>query len=124
VTTEPPSPPFHFAVYEHDGLTIYEVRPRSGTWSPFLAAVPIGERAAVGMRLTHGPAGKARLDGDLVEAGGGTNTAWAFQFAGNAATPAASYYVVCRTPPSVLQFGPRHGQQFFVRPKKPLPLSS
>ena len=121
MTSDPAATPFHFAVYEHDGLTIYEVRPRIGRWGPFLAAVPLGERDSVGMRLTYGAPGKARLDAALAGAGGGTNPEWAFQFADNVATPTTSYYVVCKTPPSQLLFGPRFGQQFFIRPKPATP---
>lgn len=91
---------------------VIEVRPRGGTWSPFIAAIPLTEKDVVSPSLSHGPA--KRLPGGCMLMNWGERESpdgkfW-FMFAGNEATPTQSYYIFCKKLPSLLIFGINGGQ--------------
>ena len=113
--------PYSLQVHVSQGQTVkryfIEVRPRAGTWSPFIAAVPSAERGRVQPNITHGPRGKVPGDGGvLFWTGIGTSDdgAWYFMFAQNEATPTQSYYISCAELPSSLVFGVKDGQPQYI----------
>jgi hypothetical protein len=56
-TDAAPLLPYHVQLHKAaSGGTVLEVRPRSGRWYPFLAAVPAAERSSL-LRVEHGPFG-------------------------------------------------------------------
>jgi len=88
-----------------------EVRPRGGTWAPFLAGIPLNEKDHVSPYLYHGAANRIPtgiiasvlhgLTGEAMSDDG----RWWLLFAANEATPTQSYYIFCNKLPSVLIFG-------------------
>lgn len=113
--TSVPVAPYHIAHHTSaEGKHVIEVRPRAGTWAPFIAAIPVGERGAVQMSLMHGPAGRVPVAGVLFSTGQETQAEWQIAFASNEATPTMSYYIICTTLPSKVHFGPDRGTQFTV----------
>jgi hypothetical protein len=90
------------------GDNVIEVRPRAGTWSPFIMAIPANEIEEDKVRIMHGPK-------SLVPNGGSLNNTlegvcdqpagWKFKQAGNEATPTQSYYLFCKKMPSEIIFG-------------------
>jgi hypothetical protein len=113
-------PPYSIKVHQHkqDGRQkfVVEVRPRAGTWAPFVAAVPAGEKASVNPAIMHGPQGRVPTSGVLWASGSGTSddAAWWFMFAGNEATPTQSYFIFCDRLPSRFVFGVYRGQPQYV----------
>lgn len=111
--------PFQLTIYqlpsEGAGYAI-EVRPRAGTWSPFVAEIPSAEALRSPISLMHGPAGRLPRATMLVGAAEGTSAdgAWSFVAAANEATPTQSYYIYCSSLPSKLKFGPEVGIRFIV----------
>lgn len=102
-----PVSPYQLTVHRQDGHQIVEVRPRAGTWSPFLAAIPISEKQTVSPTLAHGPAGSPPMGCMLMNCGEQASSDgqhWIL-FAGNEATPTQSYYISCKVLPSILVFG-------------------
>lgn len=95
-----------------------EVRPRAGTWSPFIAGIPVDEKEDVSPHLLHGTSKRIPSGGMLVNCGEGTSNdgrLWV-TFAGNEATPTQSYYLFCKKLPSFLIFGVNGGQpQYHVK---------
>ena len=107
--------PYHIARHiAPDGRHVVEVRPRAGTWAPFIAAIPVAEKDVVQLSLLHGPAGRVPLAGALFNAGQETQAEWQLAFASNEATPTLSYYIFCKSLPSKLHFGVDKGVQFTV----------
>jgi hypothetical protein len=112
-------PPFQLTVHqlpgEGAGYAI-EVRPRAGTWSPFVAEIPSDEASGSGISLMHGPSGRLPRAGILVGTAEGTSAdgAWRYVAAANEATPTQSYYIYCSVLPSKLKFGPEVGIRFIV----------
>lgn len=105
--------PFHLARHvAPDGRQVIEVRPRAGTWAPFIAAIPVAEKDAVQLSLLHGPAGRVPLAGVLFNSGQETQADVQLVFASNEATPTMSYYIFCKSLPSRLLFGVDRGVQF------------
>jgi hypothetical protein len=99
-----------------EGCYVVEVRPRGGTWSPFIAAIPIDERESIS-HIMHGPIKHIPVTGVLFGCGQKVSDdgKWFVLFAQNEATPTQSYYIFCRKLPSLLIFGTDHGPQFQVR---------
>ena len=93
-----------------------EVRPRAGTWSPFVAAIPAGERDRVNLHIQHGPRGVVPHGGVLFNSGTGSSDDgnWFFAFAQNEATPTQSYFIFCNELPSKLVFGVMNGQPQYL----------
>jgi hypothetical protein len=112
----PPINPFHFYIHEQaNGSNRYviEVRPRAGSWSPFVAAVPLGENSRITLRIMYGASGylpnmSCCLNGYFE----GTNQEWAICSAQNEATPTMSYYLFCKELPSKVLFGIYNGIQY------------
>ncbi len=110
--TKPQIEPYALAVHESGEQYVIEVRPRAGTWSPFLAGIPIDEKEAVSPSLLRGSANRIPSSGVLMSYGEGPSNdgkLWII-FAGNEATPTQSYYIFCKTLPSFLVFGINGGQ--------------
>lgn len=111
--------PYHLTVHRQappsQGYLI-EVRPRAGSWSPFVAAVPLLEKDHSRLNITHAASGRPQTIGFsiLFGAGEGTNEEWAFCFAQNEATPTMSYYLSCANLPTKLLFGADGGVQYIV----------
>ena len=97
--------------------TCSRVRPRAGSWAPFFAAIPIGERDAVKPHIMHGPANRVPTGGMIIMTVTLSDDGrWWIMFAGNEATPTLSYYVFVEQLPSELAFGVHNGQpQYVVR---------
>jgi hypothetical protein len=87
-----------------------EVRPRAGTWAPFLAGIPLKEKESVSPHLYHGAAKRPPIGtfgGMLLNHYEGVSQdsrLWLIA-AANEATPTQSYYILCRKLPSLLVFG-------------------
>ena len=110
--TKPQIEPYALTVHKNGEEYTIEVRPRAGTWSPFLAAIPIHEKEAVSPKLRHGSTNRIPTSGILMNCGEGTSNdgkLW-ITFAGNEATPTQSYYIFCKKLPSLLIFGINGGQ--------------
>ena len=105
-----PIEPYYLKVHptSEGGFTnVIEVRPRAGTWAPFLAAIPSAERQSVNHQIAFGPANRPTMTTVLfnhIEAMSGDGQWW-IRSASNEATPTSSYYVWCRRLPSKLIFG-------------------
>lgn len=98
---------YYFAVHREQGTGRYilEVRPAVGTWSPFVAAVPVSEKDAVKPEIWPGAVGCPQNWGGLLSPRDGTEGEWAFWSAHNPATPNMSYFIYCTKLPSKLLFG-------------------
>jgi hypothetical protein len=102
--------PYYVKVHQStDGGAQYviEVRPRAGTWSPFLAAIHLGEKDVVKPSIQCGPRDRIPGGGILVmhKEGESKDRLWWVLSAQNEATPTQSYFVFCQQLPSVLVFG-------------------
>lgn len=84
-----------------------ELRPRAGTWSPFLVGVLMGEKDAVRPSILRGPAGQPPAGGVLhmTSSGPSQDNAWWLEQAQDEATPTQSYYLFCDSVPSRIVFG-------------------
>ena len=109
--------PYHMMVHREPAVPdkyIIEVRPRAGTWSPFVAAIPASEKDVVKLRMFYGAAGRPQLFGALFGCSEGIEEDWTFQRAQNEATPTMSYFLQCDRLPSKLLFGVADGVQYTV----------
>lgn len=120
--SRPEVAPYHVQVHPGRGGEghVIELRPRAGTWAPFIAAIPKDEKESVKPNIMHGPAGRIPSAGMLVMAGEGETpdgTMW-FMTAGNQATPTQSYFLFCKEIPSKIVFGVEGGppQYTLTRP--------
>jgi hypothetical protein len=114
---QPAEEPFHITVHRQPPPSkgyIVEVRPIAGSWTPFVAAVPLTDKLRVNLRILPGAPGSPPSGGVLHGAGEGFTDDWAFCFADNEATPEMSYYLYCTDLPSKLLFGANKGEQFTV----------
>jgi hypothetical protein len=120
---QPADKPFHLTVHKQPSPSkgyIIEVRPKTGSWTPFVAAVPLTDKLRVNLHILPGAPGNLPSGGVLHGAGEGFTDDWAFCFAKNEATPEMSYYLYCTELPSKLLFGANKGEQFTVDwPKTP-----
>lgn len=98
------------------GPFVIEVRPRAGSWSPFVAAIPMSERDRVKMGTMHGPRGRPPMMGALmgVREGASDDGKWWIRESMNEATPTQSYFIRCAAVPSHLAFGEPGGSGQFV----------
>lgn len=114
--------PYSLSVHKHTRsgrqCVVIEVRPRAGTWSPFLAAVPLSEKEALNPSIYHGPRGRIPSNSVLFHSGSGPSKdgQWWIMFAQNEATPTQSYFVFCDRPPARLVFGVYQGQPQYTVP--------
>lgn len=114
--------PFYICVHknQHGPKPIaIEVRPRAGVWSPFFAAIPIVEKESVDPNIMIGPSDVPTNSGMLVNyiniKGELRDEKMWVMSAGNQATPTESYYIWCKSMPSMLVFGDNeHGHIFKV----------
>jgi hypothetical protein len=108
--------PYTINIHKDNSHFVVEVRPRAGTWSPFIAAIPSIERERVNLSILHGPRGRVPFAGGLSMSGSGTSDdgLWYFHFAQNEATPTQSYFIFCNELPSTLVFGVMNGQPQYV----------
>lgn len=112
-----PVAPYHLTIHREPAVPdkyIIEVRPRAGTWSPFVVAIPASEKDVVNLRIFHAAAGRPQLFGALFGCSEGTEADWTFQRAQNEATPTMSYFLQCDRLPSKLLFGVAGGVQYTV----------
>jgi len=107
IITKPQVEPYSLSVHQSGEQYVIEVRPRGGTWSPFIAAIPIDEKDDVSPSLLHGAAKQIPTGGMLVNSGEGISNDGRLLvvFAGNEATPTQSYFIFCKKLPSLLVFG-------------------
>lgn len=98
-----------------DGRDAIELRPRAGTWAPFICAVPLREKNTLQPSILIGPKGNVPMGGMLTMAGVGESDdkEWWYMFAGNEATPTMSYFLFCNELPSQIIFGINNGQPLF-----------
>lgn len=112
--------PYELRVHEWEAggaeACIIEMRPRAGTWSPFVVAIPAAEHETVAPMLNHGAARRPPT-GPVVTAflhnvreGVSADGRWWFVSAGNEASPTQSYYVTCQVRPSIVVFGVADGE--------------
>jgi len=111
-----------YALHVHlvsEGRYAIEVRTRAGTWSPFLAAVPLKGRGAVNPEIMRGPRAFVPAGGFLSAPGveESVDREWWIMYANNEASPTQSYFVFRNGPPSGLVFGQRgdQGAQYTVQ---------
>jgi len=112
---DPYSLTIHEVNEEHRKYVI-EVRPRAGTWSPFMAAIPLKEKEEVVPGISHGPAKHIPNLYALFGCGEGVSpdgNYW-IMFANNEATPTQSYYISCKKIPSTLIFGVNVGSPQYI----------
>lgn len=105
--TKPQIEPYSLTVHQLGEQYAIEVRPRAGTWSPFIVGIPIDEKEDVSLSILHGAAKHIPSGGMLMNCGEGTSNdgrLW-LAFAGNEATPTQSYFIFCKRLPSFLIFG-------------------
>jgi len=113
---KPEVEPYALTIHElGDERYAIEVRPRGGTWAPFIAGIPMSDKVRVSPRLHHGAAKRPPTGGIITTvlfgSGGQVSTdgKWWLLFAANEATPTQSYYVICKNLPSQLIFGVNGG---------------
>jgi TIR domain len=84
-----------------------EMRPRAGTWSPFIAAIPLAEKETVKPSILRGPSGRPPGGGVLHMTSRGASPGGHFwvESAQDESTPTQSYYFFCEALPSRLIFG-------------------
>ena len=100
--------PYDLTAHESlKGAVVIEVRPRAGTWSPFVAAIPASEKKLLDPSIMHGPAKTIPVAGVLASNRSdlSQDSKWWLMSAANKATPTQSYYLFCKRLPSVIVFG-------------------
>ena len=100
----------------NDGRNAIELRPRAGTWAPFICAVPLIEKDKLKPSILTGPKGNVPMGGMLTMTGEGESDdkKWWFMFAGNEATPTTSYFLFCDEIPTQIVFGVNNGHPQFI----------
>jgi hypothetical protein len=115
--SRPTVEPYELTIHE-DWTVSYgiELRPRAGTWSPFMVGVPASEKAAVNPKLVYGARGHQPGMTMLIGTGSGPSNDgnWWVIVAQNEATPTQSYYLLCDSLPSKIVFGVREGKRYVV----------
>lgn len=113
--------PFFLEIYHPiDGIRkrySIEVRPRAGSWSPFLAAIPFEEQDEVNPSLAFGATGRVPSGSILfhTKRGPSEDEMWWVMIASNEATPTQSYYIMADALPSKILFGiDRSNDQYLV----------
>jgi len=102
--------PYYLQIYRNptpDRNFAIELRPRAGTWSPFMVAIPIEENDIVKPSILPGPVGMPPNVGrlDMPKRGPSQDNEWWTISAHNEATPTRSYFFFCNKLPSRLIFG-------------------
>jgi hypothetical protein len=93
-----------------------EVRPRAGTWSPFIAGVPIQVKDSIDFHILHGPSNHVPTGGVLFDSkyAVSKDSQWLLAYADNEATPTQSYYIFFKQLPSKIVFGKNDGPTYTV----------
>ncbi len=100
--------PYHLRIHKNQNgekSIAIEVRPRAGVWAPFLAAIPFSEKEIVDPSIMIGPRDLPTGSGMLINCGDSELGEYWTMTAGNQATPNESYYIWCKSLPSILLFG-------------------
>lgn len=111
--------PYHLRVHQRSSPVdphVIEVRPRAGTWSPFVVAIPSTEKDTVSLEIYRGAPGSTFFGGGLINRieAVSDDRQWYFISAGDEATPTQSYYIFCREIPTKLVFGALGGPQYLL----------
>jgi len=108
--TKPQVEPYALTVHQLGEQYAIEVRPRAGTWSPFMMGILMSEKDRISPHLHHGAA-KHPPTGIIMtslnsyrEKISNDGILW-LSSAANEATPTQSYYILCQDLPSFLIFG-------------------
>ena len=117
----PPIQPYFIKIYNtptSEGMKYQiEVRPRAGTWSPFIAGIPIDEKDYVKPTLLYGPSGR-KFTGNFMLYNCVDSTSkdgnWWVLTAGNEATTTQSYFIHCHNLPSKFVFGVENGSPIYL----------
>lgn len=99
-----------------DGRNVIEIRPRAGSWAPFLCAVPLNEKGKLKPNILRGPKDSVPFGGVLTMTGEGESEdkKWWVIFAGDEATPTMSYFLFCNELPSQILFGVNNDKTQFL----------
>ena len=100
--------PYSIEIRKSDyGKNVFEIRPRAGTWAPFVCAIPLLEKDKVKPSIMRGPKGNIPKGGMLTMCGDVEidDGEWWLMFAGDEATPSMSYFLFCTEIPSKIGFG-------------------
>lgn len=99
-----------------DDRNAIELRPRAGTWAPFVCAVPLNEKDKLKPRILTGSKDNVPMSGVLTNTGEGEShdKKWWLMRAGNEATPTMSYFLFCDELPTQLAFGVDDEQPLFL----------
>jgi hypothetical protein len=117
--SKPRIEPYAIKIQKSGEQFIIEMRPRAGTWSPFIVCIPKKEKDTVSPHLHYGAANRPPTGIVLTSLSGymeGTlndGNLW-FTTTANEATPTQSYYLMCKKLPSLLVFGVYGGSQYQV----------
>ncbi len=97
------------------GGVMFEVRPRAGVWSPFLAGIPAAELEDADVMTGVGaPGGSPGVVTHDVRQGLTGDSVWRFRSIGDEVSPTRSGYIVCQRRPSSVLFGAATGPQYRV----------
>jgi hypothetical protein len=99
-----------------DDRNVIELRPRAGTWAPFICGIPLNEKDKLKPYILKGPKGNIPMGGMLSMTGEGESNdkKWWFMFAGDEATPTISYFLFCDDLPTQIVFGVNGGNPQFL----------
>jgi len=116
--------PYQLRTHSVSGGYLLEVRPRAGTWYPFVVGVPLNEKENLGEHpivLPGAPNTPPSPQGGIMtqyngmgEAEGSDGSRWWSISPMGEATPAKSFYIYVENIPSAIIFGSKQGPQFTV----------
>ena len=112
--------PFFMKIHEYpffDRKFAIEIRPRAGTWSPFMGGVLSVEKDAVRPSIQRGPTNRPQEGGVLHMTSQGEDNRggiWWICSAQDEATPTQSYYLFCDRLPSQIIFGELDSERQFT----------
>jgi hypothetical protein len=119
--TRPIVDPFSIIVYalaDAGGRIAIEVRPRAGSWSPFLAGIPIHEKDIVSHQIRQAPSGKLPGPGPYIRNGYASSLSsdgqWWIESEQRECTPTQSFFIYCNQLPSKLAFGVDNGEPVYI----------
>jgi len=109
--------PYHLHVHQlpddSECKCVIEVRPRAGSWGPFIAAIPVSEKDRASPSIVHGPKGTIPSSCIIgISEGCSPDRFWCYIIGSEEATPTRSYYVQCKELPSRLLFGSAPGTKY------------
>ncbi|MFH1382998.1 MAG: toll/interleukin-1 receptor domain-containing protein [Chloroflexota bacterium] len=108
--SKPHVEPYAITVHKSGEQFIIEMRPHAGTWCPFIVCIPAEEKDRLLPHLHHGAANRPPVGnvGTVLfgykEGTSSDGKLWLIS-ASNEATPTQSYYLLCKSLPSLLIFG-------------------